>query len=205
VGVDISAPLLNLARERAAAEGLGGAEFIQADAQTWDAESGAFDAVISRFGVMFFSAPEAAFANLRRATRAGGRLAFAAWRSPADNPLAELPLEAARPFLSRVPAPPPADAPGRWAFADPDRVRAILDAAGWRDVEITPLDTPSPVSFDEAMGMSLNLGSLGPLLRQESHAVRARVQEAVAKRLSAQAVGDVVPMTSACWLVSAST
>jgi ubiquinone/menaquinone biosynthesis C-methylase UbiE len=131
VGVDISGALVELARRRAGEEGLEGVEFLLADAQT-HVFATPFDAIVSRFGVMFFPDPVAAFANLRRALKPSGRLAFAAWRAPEENPLALVPLRAAAPFLPTLPA-FEKDAPGRFAFADPDRVRRILEESGWRD------------------------------------------------------------------------
>ncbi|WP_165188204.1 class I SAM-dependent methyltransferase [Caulobacter soli] len=202
VGVDVSGPLLNLARQRAEAQDLPQAQFIEADAQDHAFEAGAFDAILSRFGVMFFPDPDAAFANLRRALKPGGALVFACWRGPAENPLSQIPLQVAAPLLSEPP-PPPGDGPGRFAFADPDRVRGVLDRSGWRDIAITPLDAPMPLSFDELMVLSLELGSLGPILRREDEATRARVTDAVAERLRDEVRDGVVPMTGACWLVTA--
>lgn len=151
---------------------------------------------------MFFDDPDAAFANLRRAVRSGGGLTFACWRSPAENPLSLAPLEAAAPFL---PEPPrmSTDGPGRFAFADPDRVRGILDRCGWQGVEIEPLDVATPVSFDELMVLSLRLGLLGTVLPRHDEAVRKRVAEAVAARLDRYVENGRVPMIAACWLVTA--
>jgi SAM-dependent methyltransferase len=202
VGIDISAPLLEIARNKAQAEGLDQATFIQADAQTYGFEDGAFDAVMSRFGVMFFDAPEAAFANLRRATRPDGRLAFVCWRSAAENPLAEVTVQAGAPFLPDLKR-PPEDAPGRFAFAKPERVRAILEHGHWKEIEIAPLDTPMPIRFDEMMRLTLELGALGPALREQSEAVRAKVRDAVAASLQAHTRDGVVEMIAACWLVTA--
>src|ERR1700722_16858165 len=118
LGVDISAPMLGVARERAAAEGLAQAGFLPVD--------GAF----SRFGVMFFEDPVAAFANIRAAVSPRGRLAFVCWRALAENPWMTVPMAAILPLL---PAPPPAQtpgAPGPFAFADRDRLFAILRDAG---------------------------------------------------------------------------
>lgn len=202
VGVDVSETLLELARERARAAAVGNVDFVRADAATHDFGRPAFDAAISRYGVMFFDAPDAAFANLRRALQPGGGLTFACWRSAAENPLSLVPLEAAAPFL---PEPPqlPADGPGRFAFADPDRVRGILDRGGWRHVDIEPLDVATPVSFDELLTLSLKLGLLGTLLPRHDESVRKRVAEAVAARIETYVEDDVVPMTAACWLVTA--
>lgn len=202
VGVDVSDALLELARQRARVEAIGNVDFVRADAATHDFGAPTFDAAISRYGVMFFEDPDAAFANLRRALRPGGGLTFACWRSAAENPLTLVPLEAAAPFL---PEPPkaPADAPGRFAFADPDRVRGILDRSGWRRVDIAPLDVATPVSFDELLTLSLKLGLLGTLLPGHDESVRERVAGAVAARLEHYVEDGVVPMSAACWLVTA--
>lgn len=202
VGVDVSGPLLALARERAQAQPSFDARFIQADAQVHAFEPGAFDVILSRFGVMFFPDPDAAFTNLRRALRPGGELVFACWRSPVDNPLSQVPLEAAAPLLSEPP-PPPREGPGRFAFADPDHVRGILSRSGWRDIEIAPLDAAMPVSLDEMMALSLELGPLALILRGEDEATRVRVAEAVEARLRDHVRDGVVPLAAACWLVTA--
>jgi SAM-dependent methyltransferase len=201
VGVDVSPDLVDAAQQAVGDEP---ALFLLGDAQVYPFEAAAFDAVMSRFGVMFFDDPVAAFANLRRAAKPQGKLVFACWRSPTDNPLVQVPMQAAAPLLSQpLPAPPGPDQPGRFSFADPDRVRGILGAGGWRDIVIAPLDTPSPLSVDELMAISLELGTLGTLLRSEPPVVQDRVRETVAARLQAEAVDGVVPMVAACWLVTA--
>ena len=126
LGVDISEPMLAVARQRSGTPGSATPDFLQADAQTADLGEAGFDAVFSRFGVMFFNDPAAAFANIRRALKPGGRLAFVCWRPMAENPWMRVPMEAALPLL---PPQPPADptAPGPFAFADSERVRGILD------------------------------------------------------------------------------
>ncbi len=201
VGVDISGALVELARRRAGEDGVEGVEFLLADAQT-HVFATPFDAIVSRFGVMFFPEPVAAFANLRRALKPGGKLAFAAWRAPEENPLALVPLRAAAPFLPTLPV-FEKDAPGRFAFADPDRVRRILEESGWRGIEVAPLDVASPLTFDELMTMSLRVGPLNPILAQESDTVRGLVREAVAAALEPYAQDGMATMTSACWLVTA--
>jgi SAM-dependent methyltransferase len=202
VGVDVSAPLLEAARAAAKAQGIANAEFLEGDAQTFDLGTAAYDAAISRFGVMFFADFDAAFANLRRACKPDARLAFACWRSPADNPLAGAPIEAAAPFLPPMPQSDP-DAPGRWAFAKPDRVRGILTRSGWRDIEIVPLDVPTPIALDDLMTLSLRMGPLGGLLQQADAATQAKARTAVAERLAAFEVGGMVAMSAAWWLVTA--
>jgi ubiquinone/menaquinone biosynthesis C-methylase UbiE len=201
VGADISAPLVELARRRAGEMGLEGVAFLLADAQT-EAFAPTFDAVVSRFGVMFFPDPVGAFANLRRALKPGGRLAFACWRGPEDNPISLVPLAAAAPFLPE-PRAYEKDAPGRFGFADPDRMRAILEASGWRDIAIEPLDDPTPVSADELLTMSVRIGPLNPILSAMDEAGRDRIREAVARALEPYVENGVARMNSACWLVSA--
>jgi SAM-dependent methyltransferase len=201
VGADISGALLDLARRRAGEQGLEGVDFVHADVQT-HAFGARFDAIVSRFGVMFFPDPVAAFANLRGALKPGGRLAFACWRSPEDNPIAQLPLEAAAPFLPEVPK-FERNAPGRFGFADPELVRSVLAEAGWAQIAIAPLDDPTPVSFDELMTLSLRVGPLNPILSDADEALRARVRDAVAKALSPYLADGSARMNSACWLVTA--
>jgi SAM-dependent methyltransferase len=94
-------------------------------------EPASFDAAFSRFGVMFFADPTAAFINIRRSLRPNGRLAFACWRALVENPLDSLPLSAASAHLPPQSAHDP-DAPGPFAFANPDRVRGILERSGWQ-------------------------------------------------------------------------
>ncbi|ATC33849.1 methyltransferase domain-containing protein [Caulobacter vibrioides] len=201
IGADISGALLELARRRAGEQALEGVDFVHADAQTHDFGV-AFDAIVSRFGVMFFPDPVAAFANLRRALKPGGRLVFACWRSPEDNAITQVPLDAAAPFLPEVPK-FERNAPGRFAFADPGRVRSILAEAGWRDIAIAPLDEPTPVSFEELMTMSLRVGPLNPILTNADEALRTKVRDAVAAALAPRVQDGVARMDSACWLVSA--
>lgn len=201
VGADISPALVELARRRAGEDGIESVEFLLADAQT-HAFAPEFDAMVSRFGVMFFPDPVAAFANLRTALKPGGKLAFAAWRSPEENPLSLVPLRAAAPFLPETPK-FEKDAPGRFAFADPDRVRRILAEAGWSAIEIAPLDTESPLSFDELLTMSLRVGPLNPILKDADAVVRAKVVEAVTAALEPYARDGVATMHSASWLVTA--
>ncbi len=135
VGADISEAMLAGARKRLAESGLKNVSLVQADAQTHAFEPGRFDLVASRFGVMFFADPAAAFANLRAAARPGGRLCFACWGPLAANRHWLIPYEVALRYLG-PPEPKPARAPGPMAFSDPDYVRAFLGAAGFDAIEI---------------------------------------------------------------------
>jgi SAM-dependent methyltransferase len=135
VGVDISAPMLARAKRRLAEAGLETVSLIEADAQTYRFDPGRFDLVVSRFGVMFFADPAAAFTNLHRAARRGGRLCFACWGSLTDNRHWLIPYEV---VLRRLgpPAPRPPHEPGPLAFSDVDYVRSFLGSAGFADIAI---------------------------------------------------------------------
>ena len=125
MGVDISEPLIGAAR----AQGLANATFEIGDAASWPFEDGSFDLVFSRFGVMFFGDPVAAFGNIRRALKPGGRMVFICWRTPPENPWAAVPMRAAQPHLPPIERPGPED-PGQYSFGDRARVERILDC--WR-------------------------------------------------------------------------
>jgi len=202
LGVDISEPLVAAAQARAAAEGLRTASFVCADAQTHAFDPKAFDAVISRFGVMFFDDPVAAFANIRSAARPGGKLAFVAWRAPVENPFMITAALAAAPFLPAV-APPAPDAPGQFAFADGARVRAILEASGWSVIDVAPLDRPSVVPEADLMTYVTRLGPAGMALRDADAATRSKVIEALRIAFQPYIRDGAARFTSACWLVTA--
>jgi len=202
LGVDISAPLLEAARAHAA--DAPNVRFVEADAQTSPFEAGAFDAAFSRFGVMFFADPTAAFANLRRALRAGGRLVFACWRTPGENPFMTGPAMAASALLP-APAGPPPDptAPGPFAFADPERVRGILQGAGFEPVALEKLDLQlGGVSLQDALTLALRVGPLGARLR-ENPELAPRVRESVREVLAANLKDGQVWMPGAVWIVTA--
>ena len=138
LGVDVSEPLLARARERARAVG-SPARFECADATAYDFSGEAADLMTSRFGVMFFADPAKSFANLRKGLKPRARLVFACWREPKLNPWLMAPYAAA---IKHVPAPPrpgPED-PGPFSFADEQRVRRILDEAGFAEVTLSPRD-----------------------------------------------------------------
>jgi len=201
LGVDISHVLLDAARRRAAGDSL--ARFLEADAQTHPFEPASFDAVFSRFGVMFFADPAAAFANIRRAMKPGGRLAFVCWRTPAENPIMSLPMMAALTHVDSPPTPPEPGAPGPFAFADPERVRAILTAAGFQDIEVTPHEADiGPGDLDTTLGLALKVGPLGALLR-ENPDKRDAVIAAVRAALAPFDGPDGVKLGSATWIVTA--
>ena len=163
VGADISTPLLARAEERRRDLGLGNVRFELADAQDHAFPAAAFDLAASRFGVMFFADPVAAFANIGAALRPGGRIAFVAWAGPERNPWFLLPQRAAVARLGPV-EPMPPDAPGPMAFRDIDRVLGILRAAGFADCagETLDVDLHHPGGLDAVVGL---VGHVGPAVR----------------------------------------
>jgi len=202
LGVDISRTLLEVAERRAEGQGLN-VRFQAADAQTADFGGERFDAAFSRFGVMFFEGPEAAFANILKALNPAGRIAFVCWRSPAENPLLTGPLKAAEHLL---PPQPPADplAPGPFAFADPERVRRILGKAGFGEVAIRPFDAQvGGWTHEEAVIIAQRVGPLGAVLR-ENPDLRPKVLDAVAAELQRHVAADgKVRMDAAVWVATA--
>ena len=203
VGIDISAPMLDLARERAAREAVA-ATFICADAQRYAFEPDSIDLVVSRFGVMFFDDPVAAFANIRRGARDGASMQLIAFRGAAENPFMTTAERAAGSLLSNLPPRRP-DGPGQFAFADRDRVAAMLEQAGWRDVEITPLDVECRFPARELAGYAARLGPVGLALQQADESTRARVVAAVGDAFQQYVHGDEVHYTAACWSIGATS
>jgi len=201
LGVDISAPMIAAAQARAAAE-RSRANFVCADAQTHAFAPASFDAILSRFGVMFFADPVAAFANLRRAGRSGAALRFFAWRSAADNPFMTTAERAAAPLLPAFPPRQP-DAPGQFAFADAARVERILAESGWADIEIRPIDVTCTLPESELVRYATRLGPLGRILHEVDEPLRTRVVETVRAAFEPFVHGAEVRFTAACWWVAA--
>jgi len=205
VGVDLSGPMLARARARAEAAGLGNAVFQQGDAQVHPFGPARFDTVISRFGTMFFADPVAAFANVRSAVRPGGRLIFVCWQPLAANQWLLVPGAALAEHL-----PPPGfgsgDGPGMFAFADPDRVRPILAAAGWRDIEITSEHKSILAgggSVDDAVEF-LRTGSMGRMMLAGADADTVdRAVASVRAALTPYADAEGVHLDAGVWLVQA--
>jgi SAM-dependent methyltransferase len=141
VGVDISAPLVDSARERAAEAGVHNIEFLQADAQLHPFHEAMFDAVISRFGIMFFEDPETAFANLGRAVRPDGRLAVVCPRDPLESEWVSVAFAAAAAHVGLPDVGSP-DGPGPFAFADGANLERAIRAGGFREIAIEAITLP---------------------------------------------------------------
>jgi SAM-dependent methyltransferase len=199
-GADISAPLIELARRKAVETGADNTEFLVADAQQHAFPPATFDAVISRFGVMFFDDPVAAFANLRRAARPDARLAMIAWRSAAENPFMTAAERAAAPLLPDLPPRDPA-APGQFAFADPERVGGILSAAGWRDVDLQPLDVACAMPAPALDTYAARMGPVSLVLPSLDDDRRRAVVEAARRGFEPFVADGAARFTAACWMV----
>ena len=200
-GIDISGPMLALARNRASATEID-VDFIKADAEIYDFSNNRFDLMISRFGVMFFANPVKAFSNLRSAVTDAASLHLYAWRSPADNPFMSAGTRAAAPFLDEMPK-REKNAPGQFDFEDRGYVHTILNDAGWTSIDITAEDIPCSFPVSE---LPLFLDRLGPvprLLDVNPQADRDAVQAAVRKAYEAFIVGDEVRYTAGCWAIRA--
>ncbi|HEX8468207.1 MAG TPA: class I SAM-dependent methyltransferase [Allosphingosinicella sp.] len=203
LGVDISAPLVEAARARAADLAAAGAEFVQADAQSHRFEPPAFDALVSRFGVMFFVDPVEAFCNLRSAVRPGGRLAFLAWRSPAENGFMTAAERAAADFLPQLPERIDGG-PGQFGFADSGRVSAILAEGGWRNVAIRAVDVECRLPEQDLRLYARRMGPVADLLPTLEEANRTEVERRVDSAFEPYVQGGEARFTAACWMVTAS-
>ncbi|HEX5657872.1 MAG TPA: class I SAM-dependent methyltransferase [Polyangiales bacterium] len=197
VGVDVSRPMLELAQKRAVGTR---ASFVEADAQQH--RFAPYDMVVSRFGVMFFADPPRAFANLHRAARPGATLHMLVWRSAADNPFMTTAERAVGPLLPQLP-PRVANGPGQFAFADAERVRALLTDSGWSAIDIQPVDAECTFPERELVRYLTRLGPLGQVLAQLDPATRTQAIELARAAFAPYVQGDLVRYTAACWRLHA--
>jgi SAM-dependent methyltransferase len=205
LGVDISTVMLERARQAARDAGVSHARFENADAQTQALPTDSFNLLYSRFGVMFFTDPEAAFTNLRRALRRGGRLAFVCWQRLQENQWVLVPMMA---VLQHIPPPeiPPPGAPGPFAFADPDRVRSILTRAGFADVACEDVKETLSIGgdrLDQTVEFLMQMGPTARLLREVDAELRIKVAKTVREALVPFNTPEGVRMASAAWIVTA--
>ncbi len=203
-GVDVSEPLIEVARRRAAVSAPG-TRFVVADASEWTPEAAA-DLIVSRFGVMFFADPVRAFANIRKGTAPGGRLAFVCWRPLSENEWALAPIIAAMPFLREAPKPPEPGAPGPFAFGQREHIDRILTEAGWKDVRISPwnglIELPGATAPETAEFML----EIGPLSRTiaEQGLDPAQIKAALVARVEGLADAEGrTRLKAATWIVEA--
>lgn len=201
-GADLSRIMIDRARQRAAAEPEGvHATFRSGDASHLDG-AGPFDMATSRFGVMFFDDPAAAFARIRAAMTPGAPLAAIAWRSPGENPFMTCAERAAAPLLPPLPPMRPG-APGQFAFADPEHVRAILSDSGWCDIALSPIDIACAMPEAALTPYLSNLGRIGIALQQADAATRDHVFGIVRAAFDPFVESDTVRFNAACWMIEA--
>jgi SAM-dependent methyltransferase len=205
LGADISDAMLAGAKKRIAESGRRNISLMQADAQTHSFEPGHFDLIASRFGVMFFADPAAAFTNLRTAARPGGRLCFACWGPLADNRHWLIPYEVALRHLG-PPEPKPARAPGPMAFSDPDYVRSFLGTAGFAGIEINR-ETPEILAStpEEEAEHSCIMGPSGRLIdeKKPDAATRETIRREIEAAFAAYAKDNGTSLPSTVFLVTA--
>ena len=203
-GIDISAPMLARARQIAPA-GIP-VDFALADATVYPFVSGSFDLVVSRFGVMFFAKPAISFANMRTALRPSGRLTFACWRQPRDNPWLMAPLQAVYKHVPKLPQLGPED-PGPFSFASEQRVIRILSQAGFSGIEMEPcnlsLDVAVGRGLDAAVETALEIGPASRALEGQPPEVRAAAANSIREALAPFATGNAVPLAASIWIVTA--
>lgn len=207
LGIDLSADLIRAATARVGTVNAAGASFAVADASTWQAPGFAPDLLVSRHGVMFFADPRAAFAHLAHVSAPGARLVFSCFRDPRENAWASAMREIVSAAAASQPA-EPADphAPGPFAFADPDHVRAML--AGWTDLAFTPVDFTyrageGPEAEAEALALLQRIGPAASALRRAAAADRPALEAALRRVIAAHHDGARVGFAAAAWIVTA--
>ncbi|HWG03846.1 MAG TPA: class I SAM-dependent methyltransferase [Beijerinckiaceae bacterium] len=204
LGIDISAPMLARARQLAPA-GLP-LDFVLADATVYRFDREDFDLLASRIGVMFFAEPARSFANLRKALRSSGRLAFACWREPRENPFFMAPLQAAYKHVPKLPPLGPED-PGPFSFASEARVNRILREAGFVGIEMEPCDVLLDIAvgrgLDAAVQATLEIGPTARALDGQPPDLRAAAANSIREALASFARGQSVPLPGSIWIVTA--
>ncbi|ANW01889.1 class I SAM-dependent methyltransferase [Bradyrhizobium icense] len=204
LGIDVSGPMLERARH-AAPKDLP-IDFVLADATVYPFEPKSFDVLASRFGVMFFADPALSFANMRKALKPSGRMAFACWREPRENPFFMAPLQAAYKHVPKLPQLGPED-PGPFAFASEARVRRILDEAGFAGVEMEAcpllLDAAIGRGLDGAVQGALEIGPVSRALEGQPEDARAAVAASIREALMPFAKDDAVLLPASVWIVTA--
>ena len=204
VGIDLSGPMLALAKERL--RPFGNSTCQLGDAAELPLGDLGAELIVSRFGVMFFGDPVAAFTNLRTGLVAGRRLRFACWRPIHENPWLQIPLHAVYEHAPRLPKPEPEE-PGPFSFADTERVTRILTAAGFTAPSFTPLDIQMDLAaggtLEDAVFQSSAMGPAKRALADQPDDIRAAAIESIRRALTPYASADGVKLPGAVWLVAA--
>jgi SAM-dependent methyltransferase len=204
LGVDVSGPMLEQARQSAPRDAP--VEFVLADATIYPFSAQRADLLASRFGVMFFADPTASFANMRKALRPSGRLTFACWREPRENPWMMTALQAVYQHVPKLPQQGPED-PGPFSFALEARVQRILGEAGFAGVAMEPcaltLDIAIGQGLDAAVKSALEIGPASRALEGQPADIRAAATQSVRDILAPLVQGDTVPLGASIWIVTA--
>src|SRR3954471_8500952 len=204
LGIDVSAPMLERAQQ--IAPGALPVSFVLADATVYPFDTSSFDLLASRFGVMFFADPVLSFANLRRALRPSGRLVFACWKEPRENPFFMAPLQAAYKHVPKLPQLGPED-PGPFSFASETRVRRILSEAGFSRIEMERCDLTLDVAIgrglDGAVETALEIGPTSRALEGQPADVVAAATNSIREALAPFISGQSVPLDASIWIVTA--
>lgn len=207
VGVDLSSPMLVAAQRRAGAGGTENLAFHRVDVGADEIPGGPYDVAFSRFGVMFFDDPVAAFANIRRSMVPGGRLGFICFKGPFENPFIVTPLLAAASLL-QLPPPPGPGQPSPFSLADPDQTRSMLESAGFDQIVIDDGPTEAVLGgADDLDALALRVLEQnplsGPALGSVDGSVRAAAIAATADAVRPFVVGDRATLGAATWVVTA--
>jgi ubiquinone/menaquinone biosynthesis C-methylase UbiE len=206
LGVDITEVMLERARQHAARAGAGNVGFLHADVQVHDFGEGRFDAAYSRFGVMFFSNPVAAFTSIRRAVRRRGLVSFVCWQPPEGNEWMLVPGQAAAAALDKTLVLPSSDEPGPYSLSDRARIRSVLDPAGFEEVDIQPYSDSIVIAEDripQRAALATRTGGVRELLRDADEPTVGRVRVAIEAALRSRLQDGGVPLRRSVFLVRA--
>jgi ubiquinone/menaquinone biosynthesis C-methylase UbiE len=199
--------MLDVARARAEADGLDHVEFVSGDAQSADLGAGGYDAVFSQFGVMFFADPAAAFTNLRRSLRDGGRIAFACWQDVFSNEWMFVPGSAVVTVTGELPPMPGPGEPGPFSLSDAAHVEQLLAGAGFTQVEVAPRTAQVVVAADRldlVVESATKIGAVRAALESiDDPAVAERIRDAVRDALAERVQDGELRLDSAAYVVSA--
>ncbi len=204
LGLDCSKPLMDLAKERVAH--LKNVELVVADAATYELKPGAYDAIFSRFGMMFFDDPAQAMHSLGKGLRSGGRMSFVCWQTMEDNDWVSLPLKTILPLVENPPSPYRPNEPGPCAFADKDFLHGELEKAGFLNIHIQNVRAPvtlGDTGVDDAVDFSMRIGPCARIGVNQSPEVIAKMRKALADMYESIIEGHGVTLPGAAWMVSA--
>jgi SAM-dependent methyltransferase len=206
LGIDITAALLERAWEHAAAAGIDNIDFRHADVQSSELGRGQFDGAFSRFGVMFFADPVAAFANVHRCLKPGAVLSFVCWQPVTSNQWMFIPAQAAVSVLGTPLEMPAPDAPGPFSLSDQDRVKPVLGSAGFRSIDVKAHDDliRTPVEgISESADSALRVGAVQRMLEGANPETIQRVRAAIEEVMRARVRDGEASLTRAIFLVRA--